>query len=54
MKRAEAVRAWLDVSRRDVARDESGVVWSQRKNCGKLKRGQIEINSRVTKPRLKY
>lgn len=32
--------------------DESG--WSQRRNCGKLKRGQIEINSRVTKPQLKY
>lgn len=43
MKRAEAASA----------RDESG--WSAaEENCGKLKRGQIEINSRVTKPRLKY
>lgn len=31
-----------------------GMEWAVAEDCRKLKRGQIEINSRVTKPRLKY
>lgn len=55
-----AMRGWYIGWRQDEAGrgGERGSGWrgteSQSRSCGKLKRGQIEINSRVTKPRLKY
>lgn len=47
-KRAETAATaatWRDATRIRVVAEE---------DCGKLRRGQIGINSRVTKPRLKY